>query len=291
MGAWGFGLFESDHDYDIVDDFTSYASISELENEVKKQAELNDSVKEAFAREANHRDKEQEHNDRIYLSIYANHCSTEAAVELVRHYLDSGILVSMVAKLEAKKRYSRIGYDYVLLGACAMTLGCHLPINFKLALMEVYDQVGLMDEGLTQMRKALHGPNGYVNGVPYDFGSLGLLETAATRSQTDEEGAGKTVEDLPQPEKPVFTPELTAVMTDMVKRVKWEAKDKKVAAQQKEYGVGLCGGCGAEKGQSGAVLLACSKCKQQNYCSKECQKKHWKSHKAVCVAKAESKKD
>jgi hypothetical protein len=31
-------------------------------------------------------------------------------------------------------------------------------------------------------------------------------------------------------------------------------------------------------------LLTCGKCGSVSYCNKECQKKHWKQHKAVCQA-------
>lgn len=46
-----------------------------------------------------------------------------------------------------------------------------------------------------------------------------------------------------------------------------------------------CGACGCKtaKGGSGALLL-CSKCKKKRYCSRECQKEHWKKHKLICNA-------
>ena len=39
-----------------------------------------------------------------------------------------------------------------------------------------------------------------------------------------------------------------------------------------------CGFCGAEKEH----LSKCSRCKSVFYCSKECQKSHWKAYKANC---------
>ena len=52
-----------------------------------------------------------------------------------------------------------------------MTLGCTLPPSFKELLTEIYPKVGLMTNGVNQMREALNGPKGYVDGEPYDFAS------------------------------------------------------------------------------------------------------------------------
>ncbi|GMI04035.1 hypothetical protein TrLO_g275 [Triparma laevis f. longispina] len=35
--------------------------------------------------------------------------------------------------------------------------------------------------------------------------------------------------------------------------------------------------------------LKCSRCKETNYCSKECQKDHWKFHKKLCFAPGKKK--
>lgn len=44
-----------------------------------------------------------------------------------------------------------------------------------------------------------------------------------------------------------------------------------------------CGFCGAEKKN----LSKCSRCKSVFYCSKECQKSHWKAHKPNCKSPPE----
>ena len=43
-------------------------------------------------------------------------------------------------------------------------------------------------------------------------------------------------------------------------------------------------GCGV-----GAALLQCSQCKTTRYCSKECQRLHWKVHKPACLTRKEQK--
>jgi hypothetical protein len=43
-----------------------------------------------------------------------------------------------------------------------------------------------------------------------------------------------------------------------------------------------CAACGKEKRDDGKKLLVCARCKAETYCSTECQKKRWKSHKRKC---------
>jgi hypothetical protein len=43
-----------------------------------------------------------------------------------------------------------------------------------------------------------------------------------------------------------------------------------------------CAGCGKEKRDNGKLLMVCAKCKEEKYCSTDCQKKRWKSHKRHC---------
>ena len=48
-----------------------------------------------------------------------------------------------------------------------------------------------------------------------------------------------------------------------------------------------CAFCGVSKTEK---LMICSRCKSISYCSKECQKSHWKAHKKECVSKDEQPK-
>ena len=43
----------------------------------------------------------------------------------------------------------------------------------------------------------------------------------------------------------------------------------------------LCSTCG--KGANGEKVFSCNRCGKAYYCGKECQKAHWKKHKAVCA--------
>jgi hypothetical protein len=43
-----------------------------------------------------------------------------------------------------------------------------------------------------------------------------------------------------------------------------------------------CAGYGKEKRDYGKLLMVCAKYKEEKYCSPDCQKKRWKSHKRHC---------
>jgi len=43
-----------------------------------------------------------------------------------------------------------------------------------------------------------------------------------------------------------------------------------------------CAGCGKEKQEDGSDLMICAKCKEEKYCSIDCQRLCWKQHKREC---------
>ncbi|TFY56948.1 hypothetical protein EVJ58_g7326 [Rhodofomes roseus] len=53
-------------------------------------------------------------------------------------------------------------------------------------------------------------------------------------------------------------------------------------APQKQRGYRLCDQCGAVEQPSGTRFRLCGGCMTTQYCSQECQKMHWSSHKQIC---------
>lgn len=49
--------------------------------------------------------------------------------------------------------------------------------------------------------------------------------------------------------------------------------------------LGGCKVCGAKQSKDGKLLLKCARCRLVEYCSVECQKKDWKSHKTLCSSR------
>ncbi|PPJ51870.1 hypothetical protein CBER1_09071 [Cercospora berteroae] len=141
------------------------------------------------AAEAKSWDKESTSEDahsELYSSLY---CPSD--VEAVREHLETpdaatGLspLDSALNKWEAKAfgtrpkyEYPDSGYAFVLLGACAMTLGCKLSPATLQNMRKMLTKCGLMPDALTQMDAALNGP-GSSKGEPWHLDSPGLLETA-----------------------------------------------------------------------------------------------------------------
>ena len=54
-----------------------------------------------------------------------------------------------------------------------------------------------------------------------------------------------------------------------------EQSERRLAKAKRKFGI--CAQC------SNLGTLRCAKCKQAHYCSKECQKAHWATHKKTCT--------
>lgn len=158
-----------------------------------------------------------------------------------------------------------------------MTMGCRIPNAYKHILKQHSAACGLMDEGQQQMNKALYGPNGYRNGEPYHFGSLGLHATMASKpTPEDKTGKNKVIGFNVPGTGTMFWPGPGAKQA-AVPGVNDGSGGGKTPGKQ-------CGFCGATKAETSAELMTCSKCKKVSYCSKDCQKCHWAAHKKACEA-------
>lgn len=163
-------------------------------------------------------------------------------------------------------------YTFVLLGACAMTLGCSIPPRFKTQIQKHFLHVGMLECPERQMFKALNGPDGYQEGVPYVFKEPADVTAAYKAEMAAKEASGGIVMmNVPAP-------------FGLFPRPPPKNKTLRTEMDEAKYGAKACGGCGAHEKEDGSTLLRCGKCKKRGYCSVNCQKEHWGLHKKVCKA-------
>ena len=48
-----------------------------------------------------------------------------------------------------------------------------------------------------------------------------------------------------------------------------------------------CGGCSAVRAEEAKAYSVCGGCREVHYCSRVCQRKHWKTHKPGCLSSEE----
>ncbi|KAI7525031.1 hypothetical protein KC331_g17772, partial [Hortaea werneckii] len=126
------------------------------------------------------------------------------------------------------------GYKLCIIGACAMTLGCHLAPSFINLLKRTYPKNLHMPDSNMQMTKALFGPNGYTNGVAYDFGSKGLIETM--------DSGGPPEEDLMYPGGNMLNVQAPFGLPPLLGPAR---KMRSPTYTEPQYPDDVCGGCAA----------------------------------------------
>lgn len=205
---------------------------------------------------------------------------------LIRDLLNSGLLSEIIQRYSPSKRarWTESELYLVLIAYCAMQLGCILPCGFVTKLKTNYRRVGLMDEGERQMRQAC---DEYVDGKPYEFASVGLIETMMMSSEGINDrpkpqapglqpiNSGEPTTDEPAPKRPKTESE--AVHPPIVEFEFWFPPDK-------------CANCGAAEGYCEPQLKRCKGCKDTLYCFEGCQNWHWFRHRRHCQEVQEQNK-
>lgn len=106
------------------------------------------------------------------------------------------------------------------------------------------------------MSKALNSKadDGYKDGTPYEFGSLGLHETMNTAAATPAKSSGKKIQtfNVHGPGTLFYNPPKGST--------KGLEELRAARANEKKYGADVCGGCGASEKEGGGKLLTCGTC-------------------------------
>ena len=223
--------------------------------------------------------------DKITYSVYAKQCSTSESAERVRKHLDSGTLHKLTAKMVANyfnplsvDDYTCFGYVPIILGACAMSHGCRTLYDapgygmffnkYKDMLIGIFESAPLMDAAREQMKRALIGPDGFQPGTAIDFAHFARPPNHSP-AKNDDPCIGLMIGGVPAGYNSKYE-HGTGLMHTIGPCVKGDMtypNDEK-----------LCGGC--EKHPEKSQL--CSRCKDQVYCNRTCQRKDFRRHKAVC---------
>ncbi|KAK5736233.1 hypothetical protein LTR17_007573 [Elasticomyces elasticus] len=233
-------------------------------------------------------------------SLYREYCYGEERSEIMRRYLDSGVLklltdkyLEMLKKGEQHPKGFRIGHILVLLAAGALSRGATLPIELGNALPKLLKDPNVHPKPLArkQMQKALQE---YVQGTPYDFGNETMGEASIKASKGLRKTKLKTTfvgvfEQVTIVSFEGESPNINNQVGDIIASIGppentgigYASWDFKAAGIPNCWRYDVCGGCG-KKASATVVLSSCGRCKERKYCSKECQKKNFKMHKMVC---------
>ncbi|CZT17393.1 uncharacterized protein RCC_03227 [Ramularia collo-cygni] len=169
MGFWGYGLFENDRDLDIFVDLAEECGLTTLEKDEQAKAAHNKLKKDVETETEGSAAQMQTHDGDIMYSLFAAYCSD---IKTVRDFLNEGALDKLV---EIHKNDTN---TLMLVGVCAMSLGCTTSDVFLETLRQQFPHCGTRGRARNQIGRALFGPGGFENGKAYDFQSRGLLQTA-----------------------------------------------------------------------------------------------------------------
>lgn len=166
MGAWGLGLFDSDHDLDLIGDIGDDAELELLEPKIRERLETTHSA-HVEAHRAGGKEDEPLKCDCVeeMVSIYPSLRPYENK-DLVRQHLENpdsadgskSRATSLVEKYRSELKSGNDirsawgpGYKLILLGVCYMELGMVLPAGLRDTMRRIYRVVGLMRDALVRI--------------------------------------------------------------------------------------------------------------------------------------------
>ena len=208
------------------------------------------------------------------------------SIEITRKYLDSGVLTQSLDDESFKKDRCWDGNDmhrFTTLTASVMTLGCVLPPKMWISIEKTQpsayqEHVKTIDpsQALTPLARAPMKKvfANYKVGVPYDFGNKTFLDNLVGNvlpglvASTEDVGGLKSFESTLSGGNPVAS-------------MLGPPSDEEMGLTP-IYSNAICATCGAANKGDGSKLDSCGGCGPRKYCSKQCQKKHWKFHKGIC---------
>ncbi|KAF2014311.1 hypothetical protein BU24DRAFT_492971 [Aaosphaeria arxii CBS 175.79] len=208
---------------------------------------------------------------KLHLSLYRPWCThTDVILVELRELFDI-IARTMERHILSDTQQEEFNvHEYMILGACAMSYGFRLPNPSLVLMKELYTEGEFCSEVMQRFEKALFGPHDFQNGVPFDFESKELIETTTAVEENEQSSAdeeSEIVKPLGILQKSIEDPWRYHVIN--------EIRDMRLNP-------GDCGGCGAKQSGTQTFELCCGWCGERVYCSKRCQRAHWKAHKKVC---------
>lgn len=214
-------------------------------------------------------EQEEEDEWRFDVSLYNPRFPTA-----VCRFLEDGVLEAFYelhSPVPATLPWTDQGqYGLVLVGYCAMQLGCVLPRGFLASLkanLHVFRDT-LFPAGMEQMRKACED---YIDGKPFDFPSFDDVENlmAQVVSASDPETPGLETVPPGSSTASASSGQQADASFCVVEYCFW-------------FPPGTCANCGSPRGFGNLALKRCKGCKDTLYCFEGCQKWHWSRHKRHC---------
>jgi len=226
------------------------------------------------------------------LSINAEFNLGYHSIEIVRKYLESGALRRLLERdLNKERSWSADqSHKYITLLACCITLGVDLSIFgshervAKQAVGAIIQQARELAPYQQRSELALQQVVDAFNrecetGVPYDFGNRTMFELHCAPKLS---GPNTKTRVTAYPSFK-FVEVVTGSMTQPLIIGPTDHADSKYE-NYRVYPVNVCAYCGSSEARGGErALMGCGRCRDRKYCSKDCQKKHWKVHKIICT--------